>query len=132
MSIEGSVVSLLKWLPSGEDARKIVAIYAGVASLARFGLANLTSSASAEKTNIVPQWQYGIAYAVLCLLLVRTLDKRRSTKFGFWVSACGVGIFMMQAINIWPVYPATAYYILIGIVLITESAKIWRIINVHT
>lgn len=132
MSIAKTIYSLLKWLPSGKDARKIVAIYAGIASLARFGLANLTSPVSAAKTNIVPQWQYGIAYLALCLLLIWTLDTRRSTKLGFWVSACSAGIFMMQAVDIWPVYPATAFYILVGIVLMAESATIWRAINVHT
>lgn len=132
VSIEKLVRFCFGWLPHGKDARKIVIIYTGLASIARFGLASLTSVLSAAGTNIVPEWQYGIAYLVLFLLLIWTIDARRLTKLGFWISACGSGIFMMQAIDIWPVYPSTAYYALMGVVLMTESAVIWRSINVHT
>lgn len=132
MSIGRSIHSALKWLPHGEDARKIVAIYAGLASIARFGLASLTSVRSAAKTNIVPEWQYGIAYLVLFLLLIWTLNTRRLTRLGFWVSTCGSGVFLTQAVDIWPVYPSTIYYALMGVVLITESAVIWQSINANT
>lgn len=132
MNVDKLVHFLFNWLPHGKDARMIVAIYAGIAAVARFGLASLTSVRSAAKTNLVPEWQYGIAYFALFLLLIWTLDARRLTKLGFWVSACGASVFITQAIDIWPVYPSTAYYVLMGVALMTESAVIWRSINVHT
>jgi len=121
--------NLLKFVPRGRNARKIVAIYSIVAATARFGLANTIFTSS--KTNIVPEFHYGVLYTALFIFLVFTIDTRRFTKLGFVVSVLGSSLFVLQAFDMWPSYPSSVYYAFMGTILMFESITIWQFINVN-
>lgn len=118
--------------PSGRDARRVVMAFTALVLIGRFGLTLLTSPGSAARINVIPSWQYGIAFLVLFLALILTLDGRRVTVFGFGTSIFGCGIYALQAVDVWPVLPSAAYYALMSVILIAESAVIWRMIHVHS
>ena len=118
--------------PSGRDARRVVMAFTALGMIGRFGLTLLTSPGSAARINVIPSWQYGIAFLVLFLALILTLDGRRVTVFGFATSIFGCGIYALQAFDVWPVLPSAAYYALMSVILMAESAVIWRMLHVHS
>ncbi len=111
--------------PSGRDARRVVMAFTALVMAGRFGLAFLTSPGSASRINIIPAWQYGVVYLALLLALWWTLDSRRLTMAGFVTSLAGVGIYAVQAFDVYPVFPSWAYYGLMSLILLAEGAIIW-------
>ena len=79
----------LAWLwemfkpPSGVQARRVVMAFTLLVMAGRFGLTRLTSLGSASRINVVPAWQYGVAFLLLFVALYCTLDTRRLTIAGF-------------------------------------------------
>ncbi len=117
--------------PSGPDARRVVMAFTGLVMIGRFGLTQLTSPGSASRINVIPSWQYGIAFGVLFLALILTRDGRRVTMFGFVTGIFGCGFYVLQAVDVWPVLPSAAYYALMSVILTADSAVIWRKLHVH-
>jgi len=112
--------------PSGVQARRVVMAFTLLVMVGRFGLLKLTSPGSAVRINVVPSWQYGVAYLALFLALYWTRSEKRLTPHGFWVSIVGVGVYAVQAYDVWPVFPSDAYYALMALILLAEGAVIWR------
>jgi len=95
-------------------------------TIGRFGVLKFTSPGSAARINVVPAWQYGVAFLILFIALAWTLESRRLTMAGFVTSLFGVGLYAVQAYDVWPVFPSAAYYVLMALVLLEENAVIWR------
>ena len=131
---KGEVIS---WLwdtfkpPSGVQARRVVMAFTALVTLGRAGLTLITSPGSAARINVVPQSQYAIVFLALFLALFWTREERRLTPHGFWVSIVGVGVYAVQAYDVWPVFPSDAYYALMALILLAEGAVIWRGIRAH-
>lgn len=117
--------------PSGKDARRVVMAFTLVLVVGRAGLLSLVSPQSAARINFMSQWQYAFAFGVLFLALILTRDGRRVSWFGFATSAVGFGLYTMQAVDVWPVIPASGYYWLMSVTLLTEAAMIWRLLHVR-
>ncbi len=123
---------LIAWLwdmfkpPSGVQARRVVMAFTALVALGRAGLTLITSPGSAARINVVPQSQYAIVFLALFLALFWTREERRLTPHGFWVSIVGVGVYAVQAYDVWPVFPSDAYYALMALILLAEGAVIWR------
>jgi hypothetical protein len=128
---------LIAWLwdmfkpPSGVQARRVVMAFTALVALGRAGLTLITSPGSAARINVVPQSQYAIVFLALFLALFWTREERRLTPHGFWVSIVGVGVYAVQAYDVWPVFPSDAYYALMALILLAEGAVIWRGLRVH-
>ena len=120
----------MRWL-SGDVSRRVVLVFTAVVCVSRFGLAQLTSSISAARSNVFSTWQYGTVYAVLFLMLFLTLSRHRITMFGFVTSVFGVGVYAVQIYDIWPVLPSIGFYALMGLVLLDEAVTIWGLLHVH-
>ena len=90
----------------------------------RMGLTRFTSPGSAARINVVPAWQYGLAYLILLVALWWTLEERRLTMAGFVTSVFGFALYIVQAFDVWPVFPSDAYYALMALILLAESAVI--------
>jgi hypothetical protein len=112
--------------PSGVQARRVVMAFTALVALGRAGLTLITSPGSAARINVVPQSQYAIVFLALFLALFWTREERRLTPHGFWVSIVGVGVYAVQAYDVWPVFPSDAYYALMALILLAEGAVIWR------
>ena len=131
---KGEVIS---WLwdtfkpPVGVQARRVVMAFTALVALGRAGLTLITSPGSAARINVVPQSQYAIVFLALFLALFWTREERRLTPHGFWVSIVGVGVYAVQAYDVWPVFPSDAYYALMALILRAEGAVIWRGLRVH-
>lgn len=106
-------------------ARWVVMVYSLLAAAGRLGLTQLTSPRSAAKINVLPAWVYGLAFLFLFGALAWTLERRRWTVAGLAASVFGVGVYMVQAFDVWSVLPSSAYYFLMAIVLMAETAVIW-------
>ena len=117
--------------PSGVQARRVVMAFTALVALGRAGLTLITSPGSAARINVVPQSQYAIVFLALFLALFWTREERRLTPHGFWVSIVGVGVYAVQAYDVWPVFPSDAYYALMALILLAEGAVIWRGLRVH-
>ena len=128
---------MIAWLwdmfkpPSGVQARRVVMAFTALVALGRAGLTLITSPGSAARINVVPQSQYAIVFLALFLALFWTREERRLTPHGFWVSIVGVGVYAVQAYDVWPVFPSDAYYALMALILLAEGAVIWRGLRVH-
>lgn len=105
--------------------RWVVMVYSLLAAAGRLGLTQLTSPRSAAKINVLPGWVYGLAFLFLFGALAWTLERRRWTVAGLVTSVFGVGVYMVQAFDVWPVLPSSAYYLLMANVLMVETAVIW-------
>lgn len=105
--------------------------FTALVALGRAGLTLITSPGSAARINVVPQSQYAIVFLALFLALFWTREERRLTPHGFWVSIVGVGVYAVQAYDVWPVFPSDAYYALMALILLAEGAVIWRGLRVH-
>ena len=105
--------------------------FTALVALGRAGLTLITSPGSAARINVVPQSQYAIVFLALFLALFWTREERRLTLHGFWVSIVGVGVYAVQAYDVWPVFPSDAYYALMALILLAEGAVIWRGIRAH-
>ena len=122
----------LAWLwemfkpPSGVQARRVVMAFTLLVMAGRFGLTRLTSLGSASRINVVPAWQYGVAFLLLFVALYLTLDTRRLTMAGFVTSVFGFALYTVQAYDVWPVFPSEAYYALMALILLADGAVIWR------
>ena len=122
----------LAWLwemfkpPSGVQARRVVMAFTLLVMAGRFGLTRLTSLGSASRINVVPAWQYGVAFLLLFVALYLTLDTRRLTMAGFVTSVFGFALYVVQAYDVWPVFPSEAYYALMALILLADGAVIWR------
>lgn len=129
---KGQLRTWLFWLldmfkpPSGVQARRVVMAFTLLVFVGRFGVLKLTSPGSAARINVIQSWQYGVAYLALFLALYWTRDERRLTAHGFWVSIVGVGVYVVQAYDVWPVFPPDAYYALMALILLAEAAIIRR------
>ena len=129
--------TLIAWLldtfkpPSGVQARRVVMAFTSLVALGRAGLTLITSPGSAARINVVPQSQYAVVFLALFLALFWTREERRLTPHGFWVSIVGVGVYAVQAYDVWPVFPSDAYYALMALILLAEGAVIWRGLRVH-
>ena len=125
----------LAWLwemfkpPSGRDARRVVMAFTLLVMAGRFGLTRLTSPGSASRINVVSAWQYGVAFLLLFVALAWTTDGRRLTMAGFVTSVFGFALYVVQAFDVWPVFPSDAYYALMALILLAEGAVIWRILR---
>ena len=125
----------LAWLwemfkpPPGVQARRVVMAFTLLVMLGRFGLTRLTSPGSATRINVIPAWQYAVAFLALFLALYWTIDERRMTMAGFVTSIFGFALYVVQAYDVWPVFPSDAYYMLMALILLAEGAVIWRIIR---
>ena len=111
--------------PSGRDARRVVMAFTLLVMLGRFGLTRLTSPGSASRINVVPAWQYGVAFLLLFVALAWTTDGRRLTMAGFVTSVFGFALYVVQAYDVWPVFPSDAYYALMALILLAEGTVIW-------
>ena len=122
----------LAWLwemfkpPSGVQARRVVMAFTLLVMAGRFGLTRLTSLGSASRINVVPAWQYGVAFLLLFVALYLTLDTRRLTMAGFVTSVFGFALYVVQTYDVWPVFPSEAYYALMALILLADGAVIWR------
>lgn len=112
-------------------ARWVVMAFTLLVFVGRFGVLKLTSPGSAARINVVPSWQYGVAFLALFLALAWTLEKRRLSRTGFVTSVIGFGLYIVQAFDVWPVFPSDAYYALMALILLAEGAVIWRGLRVH-
>ena len=125
----------LAWLwemfkpPSGRDARRVVMAFTLLVMAGRFGLTRLTSPGSASRINVVPAWQYGVAFLLLFVALYLTLDTRRLTMAGFVTSVFGFALYVVQTYDVWPVFPSDAYYALMALILLAEAAIIWKVLH---
>lgn len=125
----------LAWLwemfkpPSGRDARRVVMAFTLLVMAGRFGLTRLTSLGSASRINVVPDWQYGVAFLLLFVALYLTLDTRRLTMAGFVTSVFGFALYVVQTYDVWPVFPSEAYYALMALILLAEAAIIWKALH---
>ena len=121
----------LAWLwemfkpPSGVQARRVVMAFTLLVMAGRFGLTRLTSLGSASRINVVPAWQYGVAFLLLFVALYLTLDTRRLTMAGFVTSVFGFALYVVQAYDVWPVFPSEAYYALMALILLADGVVIW-------
>lgn len=100
-------------------------------TVGRFGLTRFTSPGSAARINVIPAWQYGVAFLILFVALILTIDGRRLTWAGFATSIYGFALYVVQAVDVWPVFPSFAYYALMALILLAEGAVIWRGIRAH-
>jgi hypothetical protein len=107
-------------------ARWVVMAFTLLVTIGRFGLTRLTSPGSAARINVIQSWQYGVAFLVLLVALYWTLDARRVTMAGFATSVCGFALYVVQAFDVWPVFPSEAYYALMALILLADGAVIWR------
>ena len=112
--------------PSGIHARRVVMAFTLLVALGRAGLTLITSPGSAARIDVVPAWQYGVVFLVLFVALYWTRDARRVTMAGFVVSILGVGVYAVMAADVWPVFPADAYYGLMALILLADGAVIWK------
>ena len=125
----------LAWLwemfkpPSGVQARRVVMAFTLLVMAGRFGLTRLTSVGSASRINVVPAWQYGVAFLLLFVALAWTTDGRRLTMAGFVTSVFGFALYVVQAFDVWPVFPSDAYYALMALILLAEAAIIWKVLH---
>ena len=117
--------------PSGVQARRVVMAFTLLAMVGRFGLLRLTSPGSAVRINVIQSWQYGVAYLALFLALYWTRSEKRLTLAGFVTSVGGFALYVVQAFDVWPVFPSDAYYALMALILLAEGAVIWRGLRVH-
>ena len=115
--------------PSGPGARRVVMAFTLLVMAGRFGLTRLTSPGSAARINVIQSWQYGVVFLALFLALCWTLDDRRLTMAGFVTSVFGFALYVVQAFDVWPVFPSEAYYALMALILLAEGAVIWRILR---
>ena len=126
---------VLAWLwemfkpPSGVQARRVVMAFTLLVMAGRFGLTRLTSPGSASRINVVPAWQYGVAFLLLFVALAWTTDGRRLTMAGFVTSVFGFALYVVQAFDVWPVFPSDAYYALMALILLAEAAIIWKVLH---
>ena len=126
---------VLVWLweafkpPSGVQARRVVMAFTLLVMAGRFGLTRLTSPGSASRINVVPAWQYGVAFLLLFVALYLTLDTRRLTMAGFVTSVFGFALYVVQTYDVWPVFPSDAYYALMALILLAEAAIIWKVLH---
>ena len=125
----------LAWLwemfkpPSGVQARRVVMAFTLLVMAGRFGLTRLTSLGSASRINVVPAWQYGVAFLLLFVALAWTTDGRRLTMAGFVTSVFGFALYVVQVFDVWPVFPSDAYYALMALILLAEAAIIWKVLH---
>lgn len=112
--------------PSGVQARRVVMVFTLLVMVGRFGLLRLTSPGSAARINVIQSWQYGVAYLALFLALYWTRSEKRLTLAGFVTSVFGFALYVVQAFDVWPVFPSDAYYALMALILLAEGAVIWR------
>ena len=112
--------------PSGVQARRLVMAFTLLVMVGRFGLLRLTSPGSAARINVIQSWQYGVAYLALFLALYWTRSEKRLTLAGFVTSVFGFALYVVQAFDVWPVFPSDAYYALMALILLAEGAVIWR------
>lgn len=112
--------------PSGVQARRVVMAFTLLVMVGRFGLLRLTSPGSAARINVIQSWQYGVAYLALFLALYWTRSEKRLTLAGFVTSVFGFALYVVQAFDVWPVFPSDAYYALMALILLAEGAVIWR------
>ena len=117
--------------PSGVQARRVVMAFTLLVMVGRFGLLRLTSPGSAARINVIQSWQYGVAYLALFLALYWTRSEKRLTLAGFVTSVFGFALYVVQAFDVWPVFPSDAYYALMALILLAEGAVIWRGLRVH-
>ena len=115
--------------PSGVQARRVVMAFTLLVMAGRFGLTRLTSPGSASRINVVPAWQYGVAFLLLFVALYLTLDTRRLTMAGFVTSVFGFALYTVEAYDVWPVFPGDAYYALMALILLAEAAIIWKVLH---
>ena len=100
--------------------------FTALVALGRAGLTLITSPRP------IGQNQRGTAESIrhcvlaLFLALFWAQEERRLTPHGFWVSIVGVGVYAVQAYDVWPVFPSDAYYALMALILLAEGAVIWR------
>ena len=113
-----------KLSPSGVQARRVVMAFT---ALVAFGAGGADAHHVAWLSG---QNQRGTAESIrhcvlaLFLALFWTREERRLTLHGFWVSIVGVGVYAMQAYDVWPVFPSDAYYALMALILLAEGAVI--------
>lgn len=112
--------------PSGVQARRVVMAFTLLVMVGRFWLLRLTSPGSAARINVIQSWQYGVAYLALFLALYWTRSEKRLTLAGFVTSVFGFALYVVQAFDVWPVFPSDAYYALMALILLAEGAVIWR------
>jgi hypothetical protein len=135
--VEGKLKAVGLWLwdtikpPSGVQARRVVMAFTLLVMVGRFGLLKFTSPGSAVRINVIQSWQYGVAYLALFLALYWTRSEKRLTLAGFVTSVCGFALYVVQAFDVWPVFPSDAYYALMALILLAEGAVIWRGIRAH-
>ena len=135
--VKGKLKVWLVWLwdtikpPSGVQARRVVMAFTLLVMVGRFGLLKLTSPGSAVRINVVPSWQYGVAYLALFVALYWSRSEKRLTLAGFVTSVFGFALYVVQAFDVWPVFPSDAYYALMALILLAEGAVIWRGLRVH-
>lgn len=110
--------------PSGRDARRVVMAFTLLVTMGRFGLTQLTSPGSASRINVIPSWQYAVAFLALFVGLVLTTNGRRLTWAGFVTSIFGVGLYVVQAYDVYPVFPSWGYYALMATILLADAASI--------
>lgn len=119
--------------PSGRDARRVVMAFTALVMVGRFGLLRLTSPGSAARINVIQSWQYGVAFGLLFVALYLTTNGRRLTMAGFATSVFGFALYVVQAFDVWPVFPSEAYYALMAVILLAEAAIIWKALHrAHT
>jgi hypothetical protein len=119
--------------PSGVQARRVVMAFTLLVALGRAGLTRLTSPTSAARINVIPAWQYGVAFGLLFVALYLTTNGRRLTMAGFATSIYGCALYTVQAFDVYPVFPSEAYYALMAVILLAEAAIIWRALHrAHT
>lgn len=129
---KGKLKAIGRWLwnalkpPSGVQARRVVMAFTLLVVVGRFGLAQFTSPVSAARIDVIPAWQYGVVFLMLFVALVLTTNGRRLTWAGFVTSVCGFALYVVQAYDVWPVYPSFAYYGLMALILLAEGAVIWK------
>ena len=135
--VEGKLKAVGLWLwdtikpPSGVQARRVVMAFTLLVMVGRFWLLKFTSPGSAVRINVIQSWQYGVAYLALFLALCWTRSEKRLTLAGFVTSVCGFALYVVQAFDVWPVFPSDAYYALMALILLAEGAVIWRGLRVH-
>jgi len=117
--------------PSGVQARRVVMTFTLLVMVGRFGLLRLTSPGSAARINVIQSWQYGVAYLALFVALYWSRSEKRLTLAGFVTSVFGFALYVVQAFDVWPVFPSDAYYALMALILLAEGAVIWRGLRVH-
>ena len=81
-------------------ARWVVMAFTVLVMAGRMGLTRFTSPGSAARINVVPAWQYGLAYLILLVALWWTLEERRLTMAGFVTSVFGFALYIVQALSL--------------------------------